>query len=153
MVFAYVLPIRLIRCACSKYTMETVFDKITEFRESVQAIFPKVSNMELLRMADHVSRYKEGSRKYLSEQEMALRDFLLRRNLGPRTLITWLRVLTYPRHLQDLVRRGELSTMGARKLYGEYRKKTDKKIEEEIIEDIQKYIDKLTSKEFMENVK
>ena len=129
--------------------MKNVFDKIEKFREAVQPIFPKVSSMELLRMADHVSRHKEGSRKYLTEQEQAMKDFLLRRNIGPRAVMNWLRILTYPRHLQDLVKRGEISAAQAARLYGEYRRKADKKIEQEILDEIRKYINKLSSKEFI----
>ena len=129
--------------------METVFDKLKEFKEAIQIIFPKASNEELLRFVDHVSRYDEGSRKYLSEQELIMKDFLLKRNVCSRTVIAWLRVLSYPRHLQDLLKRGELSVARARRLYGEYRKKTDKKVEQEILNDIRKYIEKLSSKEFI----
>jgi len=129
--------------------MKTVFDKIQEFREAVQPIFPKVPSKELLRLADHVSRYQEGSRKYLTEQEQAMKDFLIRRNISPRSVMNWLRVLNYPRHLQDLIKRDEISVTRAAKLYGEYRLKTDKKIEQEILVEIRKYIDKLTSKEFI----
>lgn len=130
--------------------MENVFDKVKKFKEKIQVSFPRLTERECYLLLDHISRFQEGSRKELSFKEREFYDFLLRNQYKPRTVMNWLRVLKLPSHLREGIRSGKISVTKALKTYGQYRRRNDRELEEEIINDIRKYINKLTPREYID---
>lgn len=129
--------------------MKTVFDKLRDFKVVVKAILPRLSDRELELMVDHITRMDEGVRKGLNQSENVLQDIMLRHGYNPRTVLSWLRIMTYPRFLKEQLKSGELSVVKAKKVYRDYKVKTNDQIEKEIIVMVREYVNNLPLKEFI----
>ena len=130
--------------------MSNVFDKIGALKKVVRATFGDLSDKDILVSVDHICRYKEGVRKHLSLKERALMDFILREGFNCKTVVCWLRVLKLPRFIKDQIRNENLSVTAARRIYRDYKIKTDSKIEEEIQVEIRRYFRSMNLQEFID---
>ena len=130
--------------------MQTVYDKIRDLKKIVHAIIPKISDSELHAIIDHIQREKEGSRKYLTNQERLVKDILLKYDYNPKTVVYWFHILRFPKYLQEQIKQGIISVSQAKAVYRDYRMKNDKQMEAEIIGDIRKYLNNLD--EFIDEV-
>lgn len=124
--------------------MKTVYERISKLKELIKVSIGEFSDRGLFVAVDHVCREQDKSRKTLSEKERLLKDVLLRHNYKPKTVHSWLRVLSFPRFLQEQIKSGKVSYHEAKKLFQEYRIKTDKVVEQELLSDIRSYVDKLS---------
>jgi len=123
--------------------MKNVYDKINDVREMVKSNVGHFTEPEFHKIVDHICREQTGERKVLTDDERIVKDLLLRNSYKPKTIRSWLYVLTFPRFLQEQIKTGELSPEKARLLYRDYKIKTNKQIEAEILQDIRNYIDSI----------
>lgn len=123
--------------------MKNVIEKIMAFRKIVKISLQNISDEEMLRIVDHLVRHQDGSRNYLTENEMIVRDLCLKYGYKPKTLKFNLVFFRYPKHLQDQIINGDISFAKSCELYKNYKQRTDKEVEAEIRELILKSIESL----------
>jgi hypothetical protein len=128
----------------------SIYNKIKAFKTKAKIKIGEKSDKEILRLADHICREKEGTRKYLTEEERVFKDFLFKEGYCAKTIVFWFRFLDYPRFIQERIRSDEISLRYARKIYKDYKIKTDKQIEDEIKDNIRAYFDNIKLKEFID---
>lgn len=129
--------------------MSKVFDKLKQFKALVKVRIPNLADGEITLILDHIKRYQDGIRKELSVKERELYELLLAHKYKVNTVLWWFRALSFPRFLQDQLKEGSLSLTKACEINKEYRLKTDKQLEQEIINDIRNYMDNINLKEFI----
>lgn len=118
---------------------KNVFQRLKPVKKLIKVALPLVTNEEIIKAVDHCVRYKDGVRKTLTEQEMAIQDIILKHGYKLRTIRYWFQAYNLPQYLQEQIKSGEIEYSQAKKIYGNYRIKTDKEKKQEIINDIQDY--------------
>lgn len=124
--------------------MQDYFERLKEFKKLVQISYPNISEDEIILAVDHIARHIRGERKNLSDQERVIYSILLKWGVyKPKGLYNVIYIWRYPSHIQDLLKRGEITLKKAIELHRDYKIKTDDQREAEIRQDILKAIMKL----------
>ena len=124
--------------------MKDYFEKLKEFKKLVQTSYPDITEDEIILAVDHITRYQFGEKKNLSDKETAIHSIILKWGVyKPKGLYNIIYIWRYPQHIQDLLKRGEITLKKAIELHRDYKIKTDDQREAEIRKDILKAIMKL----------
>ncbi len=88
---------------------ESVFEKIDKYRKVLQPVVRGRTDREIKIMLSHCKYYRRGRLKTLTKEEMLLNDFLLKKDLNPKTLYELFVFADYPENLKTLLQENKIS--------------------------------------------
>jgi len=126
-----------------RYTQHRLEDKwriFTEIKSEIGNAFPDKKPEEIRKHVLRIARWEYSEIKKLSEEELILRDMILRWKIRPATLNQWLINLVVPEDIRQRIEDGTLTISQAKNIYTNKERQRRAAIEIRILEEARQLV-------------
>lgn len=119
--------------------------KFLELKQELCVRMPEKSSAELRRVVRRIARWGYDEINVLTDEEVGLRDVILKHGVKPRTLLKWMIHLIVPEDVREQLEQGALTVCKAESLFGNRERQRRAAMEVQLLEDARRSVREVLS--------